>query len=157
MSFQRKQPSKWQNFISILPHGTLGYSLITNRWNKTMKRTTNSELLWTKEKFPLYHSDMCKEEMRFSNLIFSGMRKTLLFYIPIFCLQYMKLLNILHNVKRNEYVVVHGMRGCGKSTLVSSTLHSSASLVLDTFCVSRKYVVGKKTSEACDFYYLLFQ
>ncbi|XP_065223412.1 apoptotic protease-activating factor 1 isoform X2 [Planococcus citri] len=39
----------------------------------------------------------------------------------------------LHSMKRGEYVVVHGMGGCGKSTLIIEALRRSPSLVIDSF------------------------
>lgn len=47
----------------------------------------------------------------------------------------MKLFNKLCNLKRNEYVVVYGMRGCGKSTLVTQVLRGSPNLALFYFKV----------------------
>lgn len=67
-----------------------------------------------------------------------------LHYLPtnLCFLQLILLNNYLHNLERGKYVVVCGMGGCGKSTLVVEVLSTSYSLVLDTFHVSIYYVHG---------------
>lgn len=42
----------------------------------------------------------------------------------------------MHKLRRGEYIVVHGMGGCGKSTLVIEALNRSQSLIIDAFNVS---------------------
>lgn len=117
-------------YIRLVSVGNSSFSEeISDSWICRWRERKNAGFGWSTSN----SKSACTQKRSSMEKRYSFMKRTLI--NTFFILQYAELCKYLYELKRNEYIVVHGMRGSGKSTLVADVLRHSYTLALDTFKV----------------------